>query len=84
MKKRLSDLTSEKLNLTDLMDAKELKNVLGGECTDGRVSCTGAVRVECSGRINGSGECTGYQPGNGGGGCIGGFRPCWSNMRIEM
>ncbi len=85
MKKRLSDLTSEKLNLVDLMDAKELKNVIGGEeCSGGRVSCTGGERVECSGRISGALVCTGYQPGNGGGGCLGGVRPCWTNSRIEI
>ncbi len=72
MKKKLSELTDEKLNLGELMNAKELKDVHGGTCSSSTVICTTEYAV-CEGQnsvcTSGMGACTG-----GAGGCIGGVR----------
>ncbi len=49
MKKKLSDLTDEKLNLGELMNAEELKDVNGGTCSSATVVCTAAYAV-CEGQ----------------------------------
>ncbi len=77
MKKKLSELTNEKLNLGELMNAKQLNEINGGECGDNVGTCTtGAECIShqaCDGGLSnnfcGGNVCSGRMWGAGGGDC---------------